>query len=87
MFNCCYYGFETQAGELIRMAFDRKRNQLYHLDATGGDRETIDKTRATLRDLENCLEVALKAIQLASSRIQSLTNEELYPQFVALARG
>ena len=69
------------------MAFDRKRNQLYNLEAKGGDRGVIDKTRSTLTKLENRLEVALKAIELASLRIQRLTNEELYPQLAELVGG
>jgi hypothetical protein len=69
------------------MAFDRKRNQLYNLEAKGGEREAIDKTRVMLTKLENRLEVALKAIELASSRIQKVTNEELYPQLAELAGG
>lgn len=78
---------EVKAGELIRIAFDRKCQQLHNLDAKGGDPVAIDKTRAALKKLDTRLIVALRAIHLASMRIQKLTNEELYPQLDDLVGG
>lgn len=78
---------EVKAGELIRLAFDRKCQQLHSLDAKGGDPTAIDKTRAAVKKLDTRLMVALQAIHLASMRVQELTNEELYPQLAELLGG
>ncbi|MCO5548615.1 hypothetical protein L7F22_002075 [Adiantum nelumboides] len=78
---------EVKAGETIRIKFDRKCQQLHNLDARGGDPGMIDKTRAALKKLDTRLIVALRAIHLASMRIQKLTNEELYPQLAELLGG
>ncbi|KAI5085046.1 hypothetical protein GOP47_0001215 [Adiantum capillus-veneris] len=78
---------EVKAGEMIRIAFDRKCQQLHNLDAKGGDPAVIDKTRAALKKLDTRLIVAFRAIHLASMRIQKLTNEELYPQLAELLGG
>lgn len=78
---------EVKAGELIRIAFDRKCKQLTYLDARGEDPHLIDKTRAAIKKLDTRLMVALRAVHSASMRIQQLTNEELYPQLAELLGG
>ncbi|KAH7441971.1 hypothetical protein KP509_03G064300 [Ceratopteris richardii] len=78
---------EVKAGEMIRISFDQKCQQLHDLDAKGGDPVAIDKTRASLKKLDTRLIVALRTIHLASMRIQKLTNEELYPQLMELLGG
>eukprot|EP00249_Psilotum_nudum_P003899 c17400_g1_i1 orf=3-365(+) len=49
---------EVKAGEIIRIAFDRKCEQLKHQDAKGRDTNAIDKTRAAVRSLDTQLMVA-----------------------------
>eukprot|EP00249_Psilotum_nudum_P006678 c19975_g1_i1 orf=1412-2638(+) len=78
---------EVKAGELIRIAFDRKCEQLRHQDSKGRDSTAIDKTRATVKNLDMQLMVALRAIHLVSLRIQKLTNEELFPQLAEILEG
>lgn len=78
---------EVKAGELIRIQFDRKCHQLQSLDAKGGDPIAIDKTRAALKKLETRRVVALRAMYLASVKIQKLANDELFPQLAELLGG
>ncbi|KAH7433425.1 hypothetical protein KP509_07G068800 [Ceratopteris richardii] len=78
---------EVKEGEILRISFDRKCQQLHNLDAKGGDTIAIDQTRAALKKLDTRLIVALRAIHLASTRIQKLTNEELFPQLAELLGG
>ena len=79
--------FVFQAGEIVRAVFDRKCRKLQQLSAKGTDQIAIDKVRVSVKKLDSQLMVALQSIDLASTTIQRLTNEELYPQLVELLEG
>eukprot|EP00249_Psilotum_nudum_P021429 c28102_g1_i1 orf=36-2555(+) len=78
---------EVKAGELVQIAYDRKRELLRNQDARGEDPHVIDKTRAAVKNLDTQLMVALRAVHSVSLRIQKLTNEELYPQLTEIVGG
>ncbi|KAI5075212.1 hypothetical protein GOP47_0009288 [Adiantum capillus-veneris] len=78
---------EVKEGRLLRMAFDQKFKELHILNAKGGDQINRDKLKATIKKLDMRLLVAIRAISAASSRIQELANDELYPQLLEMLGG
>ncbi|KAH7299400.1 hypothetical protein KP509_24G009600 [Ceratopteris richardii] len=78
---------ELKEGNLLRVSFDQKFNELHNLNATDGNQIQRDKLKATIKKLDTRLFVAVGAISATSARIQSLTNEELYPQLCEMLEG
>ncbi|MCO5613150.1 hypothetical protein L7F22_067426 [Adiantum nelumboides] len=84
-FGLCFQA--SLQGRLLRTAFDQKFKELHILNAEGGDQINRDKLKATIKKLDTRLLVAIRAISAASSRIQDLTNDELYPQLCEMLEG
>lgn len=61
--------------------------QLRSHDLNGDEPSVIDKTRAAIRDLQTRLKVSINSMEYVSSRIETLRDEELYPQLMELIRG
>lgn len=59
--------------------------RLKHQDI--GDDDTMDKTRAAVKDLYARILVAIRSAESISKRIQILRDEELQPQIVELLKG
>ncbi|GLJ24502.1 hypothetical protein SUGI_0468090 [Cryptomeria japonica] len=78
---------EVKAGERTRITYERKCIQLRNQDAKGDDPQSVDKTRAAIKDLHTRIRVAIQAIDLVSKRIQKLRDEELQPQLAELLQG
>lgn len=53
----------------------------------GDDPSSVDKTRATLRDLDTQIKVSIHSVEAISKRIETLRDEELEPQLQELVQG
>ncbi|KAJ6827892.1 uncharacterized protein M6B38_365930 [Iris pallida] len=78
---------EVKAGDHTRQVYEKKCVKLRNKDAKGVDSRSVDKTRASLRDLYTRIWVALRSIETISIRIQKVRDEELHPQLIELLHG
>ncbi|XP_068643689.1 protein ALTERED PHOSPHATE STARVATION RESPONSE 1-like [Aristolochia californica] len=78
---------EVKSGERIRIAYEKKCMQLRNQDVKGEDPSVVDKTRAAVRDLQTQIKVSIHSIESISKRIETLRDEELYPQLIELMQG
>ncbi|XP_042506816.1 protein ALTERED PHOSPHATE STARVATION RESPONSE 1-like [Macadamia integrifolia] len=78
---------EVKAGDRTRKIYEQKCSQLRHKDATGADRQSVDKTRASVKDLYTRILIAIRSAESISKRIEKLRDEELQPQLVELLQG
>ncbi|EPS69223.1 hypothetical protein M569_05540 [Genlisea aurea] len=78
---------EVRAGERIRLAYEKKCAQLRNQDVKGDDPSFVDKTRASIRDLQTQINVSIHAVEAISKRIEALRDEELEPQLLELVQG
>ncbi|CAA2972895.1 nitrate regulatory gene2 protein-like isoform X2 [Olea europaea var. sylvestris] len=78
---------EVKASESIRKEYDHKCDQLRHQFAKDLSPQTIDRTRAVVKDLHSRIRVALHAVDSISKRIEKMRDEELFPQIIELIQG
>ncbi|KAJ0030314.1 hypothetical protein Pint_14052 [Pistacia integerrima] len=78
---------EVRSGEKVRIAYEKKLQQLRNQDVKGEDPSAVDKTRATIRDLHTQITVSIHSVEAISKRIETLRDEELQPQLVELVQG
>ncbi|KAL1326966.1 hypothetical protein HN51_037072 [Arachis hypogaea] len=78
---------EVKASESIRKNYDRKCSQLRHQFAKDQSTHVIDKTRSVVKDLHSRIIVAIYSVDTISKRIESIRDEELYPQLFELVEG
>ncbi|PWA68925.1 hypothetical protein CTI12_AA295640 [Artemisia annua] len=78
---------EVKAGDNTRKLYERKCSQLRNQDVKGDEGATIDKTRASVKDLYSRILVAIRSAESISERIDKLRDEELQPQIIELLQG
>ncbi|KAK7329757.1 hypothetical protein VNO77_23936 [Canavalia gladiata] len=78
---------EVKSGERVRIAYEKKCQQLRNHDINGEEPSSVDKTRATIRDLHTQLTVSIHSVEAISRRIETLRDEELHPQLLELMQG
>ncbi|XP_057545487.1 nitrate regulatory gene2 protein-like [Amaranthus tricolor] len=78
---------EVRSGERVRLAYEKKCTQLQNQESKGDDPSTLEKTKATLRDLHTQIKVSIHSIEAISKRIETLRDEELHPQLLELVQG
>ncbi|GMH13518.1 hypothetical protein Nepgr_015359 [Nepenthes gracilis] len=78
---------EVKAGDSIRRLYERKCSQLRNKDVRGDNMLSVDKTRATVKDLYSRILVAIRRAESIAGKIQKLTVEELHPQIIELLQG
>ncbi|XP_027368759.1 nitrate regulatory gene2 protein-like [Abrus precatorius] len=78
---------EVKSGERVRIAYEKKCQQLRNHDVNGEEPSYVDKTRATIRDLQTQLTVSIHSVEAISRRIETLRDEELHPQLHQLMQG
>ncbi|ESQ50539.1 hypothetical protein EUTSA_v10022561mg [Eutrema salsugineum] len=78
---------EVRSGERVRRAYEKKCMQLKNQDVKGDDPLSVDKTRATIRDLDTQIKVSIHSIESISKRIETLRDQELLPQLLELVQG
>ncbi|XP_075672793.1 uncharacterized protein LOC142642323 [Castanea sativa] len=78
---------EVRSGERVRIAYEKKCNQLRYQDVKGDDPSVVDKTRVAIRDLHTQIKVSIHSVEAVSKRIETLRDEELQPQLFELVQG
>ncbi|CAO2813720.1 unnamed protein product [Amaranthus hypochondriacus] len=78
---------EVKAGDNIRKLYERKCAHLRNKDVKGDDTLSVDKTRASVKDLYSRILVAIRRAESISEQIQKLADEELQPQIIELLQG
>ncbi|RDX58418.1 Nitrate regulatory gene2 protein, partial [Mucuna pruriens] len=78
---------EVKASESVRKEYDMKCKILRQLESKGEKTSTVDKTRATVKDLHSRIIVAIHRIGSISKRIEELRDKELQPQIEELIEG
>ncbi|KAL2316940.1 hypothetical protein Fmac_030816 [Flemingia macrophylla] len=78
---------EVKASEIVRKEYDMKCKILRQLESKGEKTSTVDKTRATVKDLHSRIRVAIHRIDSISKRIEELRDKELQPQLEELIEG
>uniref|UniRef100_A0A453NKL5 DUF632 domain-containing protein n=1 Tax=Aegilops tauschii subsp. strangulata TaxID=200361 RepID=A0A453NKL5_AEGTS len=58
-----------QAGERVRLSYEKKVAQLRSQDANGAEPFAIERTRAAIRDLRTKLNISLASVDAVSRRI------------------
>jgi hypothetical protein len=71
----------------MRKIYEKKCSRLRNQDVRGDDELSLDKTRATVKDLYARILVAIRSAGSISERIQKMRDEELQPQIVELLKG
>ncbi|KAJ6739281.1 hypothetical protein OIU74_004110 [Salix koriyanagi] len=78
---------EVKAGDSTRKIYEKKCSRMRNQDVRGDDELTMDKTRATVKDLYARILVAIRSAESISKRIEKLRDEELQPQIIELLKG
>ncbi|XP_054776951.1 protein ALTERED PHOSPHATE STARVATION RESPONSE 1-like [Prosopis cineraria] len=78
---------EVKAGDITRKNYEKKCAQLRNKDVRGDDVQSMDKTRAAVKDLYAGILVAIRRAESISKRTQRIRDEELQPQIVELLKG
>ncbi|KAL0391749.1 UNVERIFIED_CONTAM: protein ALTERED PHOSPHATE STARVATION RESPONSE 1 [Sesamum radiatum] len=73
--------------ERLRVVYEKQCKRLNILDEEGAEPRKIDATQASIRRLRTKLDVRVKAINIISSRIHKLRDDELQPKVAALIYG
>lgn len=76
-----------QSGEKVRIAYEKKCNQLRNQDVKGEDPSSVEKTRSAMRDLHTQIKVSIHSVEAVAKRIETLRDEELQPQLLELVQG
>lgn len=72
---------------MTKLEYERKSMLLQKQEDENLDMTRIEKTRSTVENLESNLIQLRQSISETTSSILELTEEELYPQLVALTSG
>ncbi|KAK4433707.1 protein ROLLING AND ERECT LEAF 2 [Sesamum alatum] len=78
---------EVKDEERLRVVYEKLCKRLNILDEEGAEPRKIDATQASIRRLRTKLDVRIKAINIISSRIHKLRDDELQPKVAALIYG
>ncbi|XP_045818435.1 protein ALTERED PHOSPHATE STARVATION RESPONSE 1-like [Trifolium pratense] len=78
---------EVKSGTRVRLAYEKKCLQLRNHDIKGEEPSSVDKIRATIRDLHTQITVSIHSVEAISKRIETLRDEELHPQLLELVLG
>ncbi|XP_008811000.1 protein ROLLING AND ERECT LEAF 2-like [Phoenix dactylifera] len=78
---------EIKASSIIRREYDMKCRLLRHQESRAEKPDSIDKTRAAVKDLHSRIRVGIQRIDSISKRIQELRDKELQPQLEELIGG
>ncbi|KAK4801733.1 hypothetical protein SAY86_022220 [Trapa natans] len=78
---------EIKDEEKLRIVYKKKCKKLRDLDDRGAESTKIDATQATIRSLHTKIDVCIRAVDVISSRINKLRDEELRPQLTELIHG
>ncbi|XP_010268975.1 PREDICTED: uncharacterized protein LOC104605784 [Nelumbo nucifera] len=78
---------EVKDEERLRVIYQEKCKRLKFLDENGVESNKIDAAQALIGKLLTKIDVSIRAIDVISSRIHKLRDEELQPQLTELIQG
>ncbi|MQL71140.1 hypothetical protein Taro_003485 [Colocasia esculenta] len=78
---------EVKDEERLRVIYEKQCKRLKNLDDRGAESHKIDATRASIRKLLTKIDISIKSVDVISSRIHKLRDEELQPQLIELVQG
>ncbi|KAL9662855.1 hypothetical protein QQ045_027690 [Rhodiola kirilowii] len=73
-----------RASQVLRHSYDLKCKLLGRQESRG---ESVDKTRAVIKDLHSRIRVSIKRMESISMKIKKIRDDELQPQLEELAKG
>ena len=79
---CC-----LQAEEKMRVVHDRKVIKLKRLDEKGAEAHKVETTRTFIRSLSTRIRMAIQVVDRISVTINTIRDEELWPQLNELIKG
>ncbi|KAL0412352.1 UNVERIFIED_CONTAM: protein ROLLING AND ERECT LEAF 2 [Sesamum radiatum] len=78
---------EVKVEEKMRVLHERKSRKLKRLDEGGAEANKVDATRTLVRSLSTKIKIAIQVVDKISVRINSLRDEELWPQLNDFIQG
>ncbi|KAK9129280.1 hypothetical protein Sjap_009767 [Stephania japonica] len=78
---------EVKAEEKMRIIHERKCRKLKRLDEKGAEAHKLDTTRTLIRNLSTKIRIAIQVVDKISIKINTLRDEELWPQMNELICG
>ncbi|KAK4424013.1 protein ALTERED PHOSPHATE STARVATION RESPONSE 1 [Sesamum alatum] len=78
---------EVKVEEKMRILHERKSRKLKRLDEGGAEANKVDATKTLVRSLSTKIKIAIQVVDKISVRINSLRDEELWPQLNDFIQG
>ncbi|XP_022858410.1 nitrate regulatory gene2 protein-like [Olea europaea var. sylvestris] len=78
---------EVKVEEKMRVLHNTKSHKLKRLDERGAEAQKIEATRALVRSLSSKIRIAIQVVDKFSVKINSLRDDELWPQLNELIQG
>ncbi|KAG8364445.1 hypothetical protein BUALT_Bualt19G0129600 [Buddleja alternifolia] len=78
---------EVKVEEKMRVLHERKSRKLKRMDESGAENQKIDATRTLVRNLSTKIRIAIQVVDKISVKINSLRDEELWPQLNEFIQG
>ncbi|KAM0939817.1 hypothetical protein DsansV1_C19g0157421 [Dioscorea sansibarensis] len=78
---------EIKEEERLRVIYDKKYMELKALDDSGAESYKIDSVRESIRNLHTKISIVLKSVDVISTRMHKVRDEELQPQLIELIQG
>nr|XP_043613986.1 protein ALTERED PHOSPHATE STARVATION RESPONSE 1-like [Erigeron canadensis] len=78
---------EVKIEEKMRLLHVEKKRRLSRLDEKGAEQHKIDATRTFVRSLSTKIRIAIQVVDKISEKINSLRDEELWPQLNDFIEG
>lgn len=76
-----------QAGELMKLEYQRKVTLLNKLKKRGASAESIEKTKAAVSHLHTRYIVDMQSLDSTVLEVNDIRDKELYPKLVSLVDG
>ncbi|KAI3446329.1 hypothetical protein Pfo_002994 [Paulownia fortunei] len=78
---------EVKVEEKMRVLHERKARKLKRLDEKGAEAHKVDATRTLVKSLSTKIRIAIQVVDKISVKINSLRDEELWPQLNEFIQG
>ncbi|KAJ9550198.1 hypothetical protein OSB04_014243 [Centaurea solstitialis] len=78
---------EVKIEEKMRLVHEEKKRRLRRLDEKGAEPHKVDATRTLVRSLSTKIRIAIQVVDKISEKINSLRDEELWPQLNEFIEG
>ncbi|KAI3447895.1 hypothetical protein Pfo_004560 [Paulownia fortunei] len=78
---------EVKVEEKMRVLHDRKSRKMKRMDVRGAEAHKVDATRTLVRSLSTKIKIAIQVVDKISVKINSLRDEELWPQLNEFIQG